>query len=226
MNLVSKSGLLFNMAMAQNDQYGRGNYAGELMIDWAATIVEVATVESTAIATYWTIGLHPVVTGVVACYDGGKAMSGYGKFSGLVHFSWVVKLWGNTGSVTCGANSAPTGYVEILSYPKATDTASCLTNVQWTWNSATASTVTTTYVDMSSIITGMAEDYYAAATGLGLLSYLDFCGGSNILKSFGLGNWGVMLGRLDIEGVEVNAVKSQADATKMEDFHKQGSMTA
>jgi hypothetical protein len=135
MNLITKSGLLYNLAMAQNDQYGNGSYGSFLMIDWAATFIEVATVDTVSSVNYWTIGLNPVVTSLVACYDGGKALAGYGKYSGLVHFGWVMKMWGNTGSTwNCGASSKPVGYVEILMSPVATATAGCLTNVQWMFN--------------------------------------------------------------------------------------------
>jgi len=44
----------------------------------------------------------------------------------------------------------------------------------------------------------ITEDPVAAATGLGLLAYINFVGGANSASTFGLGNWGTMIGRIDI----------------------------
>ena len=193
MKLLQSAGILFKAAEAV--QLSNGHYGTHTEIDWVATLVEVSTTNAAQ-----TIGLNPVVTSIVPMHDGGKAMGGYGKFLSEGTYGWVVKMFGNTGTVACGTNSVVTGYVEILANPVATSVATCLTAIQWIFNIDFNSTTNT-----STMILDITEDTYAANTGVGLASYIDFVGGQNSAATFGLGNWSVMVGRVTYLGVLITA---------------------
>jgi len=66
-------------------------------------------------ATLWNhvnIGWSPQVTEVIANWDGGKTIAGFGKITGTLYGSWVIKMWGNKGT-SCGNDSKITGYVTM-----------------------------------------------------------------------------------------------------------------
>jgi len=62
-----------------------------------------------------------MVTGIIAAYDGGKLICGYGKTAGAVVKAWLVKMWGvsaATSGMVCNAPTASlagaiTGYVTM-----------------------------------------------------------------------------------------------------------------
>jgi len=40
------------------------------------------------------VGWDPMVTSIITSYDGGKVMAGFGKVTGIMYASWVMKMWG------------------------------------------------------------------------------------------------------------------------------------
>lgn len=76
---------------------------------------------------------------VIPNYDGGKTIAGFGKVTGTIYSSWVIKMWGSTGTNDCGSNSKITGYVTMvvgLDAISATEADCSLTSdakVQWGW---------------------------------------------------------------------------------------------
>jgi len=59
------------------------------------------------------IGWSPIITEVIANWDGGKTIVGFGKITGTLYASWVIKMWGAKGTSSCGDNSLITGYVTM-----------------------------------------------------------------------------------------------------------------
>ena len=123
---------------ATSGQTVSGHYGAFPEIDWAATFLETGTTTSVTATTVgssgMTIGFNPQVVTVVTCFDGGKAMAGWGKYTGMVTFGWVMKLWGSTGTNNCGAAAVITGYVAMVTTPFGGTAAGCLTNAQWAFN--------------------------------------------------------------------------------------------
>jgi len=60
------------------------------------------------------VGWDPMVTSIITSYDGGKVMAGFGKVTGIMYTSWVMKMWGTAGTKPCAANSKLTGYVNMV----------------------------------------------------------------------------------------------------------------
>jgi hypothetical protein len=57
----------------------------------------------------------------------------------------------------------------------------------------------------------MTEDAYSTGT-VGVAAYLNFVGGANPTKTYGLGTWGTMVGRLTYAGVIVADTDPPFDA--------------
>jgi hypothetical protein len=54
---------------------------------------------------------------VMACYDGGKVIYGFGRTGRYLYSSWIIKMWGTLSSATttksCANDSKITGYVTM-----------------------------------------------------------------------------------------------------------------
>ena len=90
----------------------------------------------------------------MTCYDGGKALAGWGKYTGMVTFGWVFKLWGSTGTSNCGSGSVIVGYVAMVTTPFAGVSGGCLTAAQFAFNNTLT---TATAVTISALFFNMAE---------------------------------------------------------------------
>ena len=59
------------------------------------------------------IGWNPAVIEVISNWDGGKTIAGFGKVTGTIYASWVIKMWGSKGTSSCGDNATISGYVTM-----------------------------------------------------------------------------------------------------------------
>jgi len=140
MKLLTTGGLLYSSVQAANPDGTTGTYQS---LDYVAILPETANMG--LISNTVNIGWDPVVTEIIANYDGGKTIAGIGKITGTIYASWVIKMWGSTGTgINCGADSKIAGYVTMavgLNSDLAL-TANCsLTSnakVQWAWTSLAA----------------------------------------------------------------------------------------
>jgi len=135
------------------------------------------------------VGWDPMVTEVISNWDGGKTIAGFGKVTGTVYHSWVIKMWGVSGLTTqCANNATITGYVRMALGLNADLklSANCtLTSdakVQWAWTSLptagiTAGSSANTY---SFVINAATEEWVAggSAAGVGADPYIIVVGGS------------------------------------------------
>lgn len=119
---------------------------------------------------YINTGWDPQVTGILPCWDGGKAIAGFGKTSGTVVKAWVMKMFGTQGQSSKGCGTAPqtiTGYVKMIPqlYSDKTASTDCtLTSnaavqVAWTTNGTTGNAVAS-YANFgtSEVYLALAED--------------------------------------------------------------------
>ena len=74
MKLLTTGGLLYSTVQAQNSDATYGTYQS---LDYVATLVE--TQNEKYAATYTNVGWDPVVMQVIATWDGGKALFGFGR---------------------------------------------------------------------------------------------------------------------------------------------------
>ena len=90
--------------------------------------------------TKMNVGWSPCVTSAVTTFDGGKTMAGFGKVTGTVYKSWVMRMWGTRGTHTCGTAGqvvSITGYVQMTPTVSRTHTGSTActatanADVQW-----------------------------------------------------------------------------------------------
>jgi hypothetical protein len=56
--------------------------------------INVASNTSSATNTPINVGWDPVVVEVLSNWDGGKTIAGFGKLTGTLYGSWVIKMWG------------------------------------------------------------------------------------------------------------------------------------
>ena len=109
MKLLTSGGLLYSAVSAQTVDGHKGSFHE---LDWVAMFPEYQNYQE--VSGGINVGWDPVVTAVIACYDGGKAMAGFGKYSGTIYNAWAVKLWGTTGSNNCGSSTVViSGYVTM-----------------------------------------------------------------------------------------------------------------
>ena len=127
---------MYSAVKAVNPDGTTGTYQ---TFDYVAMFPEGANGGYYAGSTDINIGWDPVVVEVIPNYDGGKTIAGFGKVTGTIYSSWVIKMWGSTGSNNCGSNSKITGYVTMvvgLDAISATAADCSLTSdakVQWGW---------------------------------------------------------------------------------------------
>lgn len=95
------------------------------------------------------VGWSPMVTEVIANWDGGKTIVGFGKLTGTIYGSWVIKMWGVKGTSPCLDNAVITGYVTMavgLMADLATTPANCTlasnAKVQWAWTNLSTTGMT------------------------------------------------------------------------------------
>jgi len=142
---------------------------------------------SSTTATPINVGWDPIVTEVIANWDGGKTMAGFGKISGTMYGAWVIKMWGAKGTTSCGDNSAITGYVQMVMGLTAdlSTSANCslgsFAKVQWAWTNVAATGITVDANKVSWVITSATEEYMFGGTGdsaVGDDSYIIIVGGA------------------------------------------------
>ena len=96
MKLLTTGGLLYATVQMQavNADGSSGTYQN---FDWVAMFPEGANgglAVSTSATNAIRIGWDPVVVEVLANHDGGKTIAGFGKLTGTIYGSWVIKMWG------------------------------------------------------------------------------------------------------------------------------------
>jgi hypothetical protein len=114
MKLLTSGGLLYSAAQAANADGSSGVYQS---FDWVAMFPEAANGGinlSSHATTPIGIGWDPVVVEVISNWDGGKTIAGFGKVTGTIYASWVIKMWGASGTNSCGDASKITGYVTMV----------------------------------------------------------------------------------------------------------------
>lgn len=169
------------------------------------------------------IGWDPVVVDVLANYDGGKTMAGFGKVSGTIYGAWVIKMWGTKGTVPCGADSVITGYVTMavgLKGDLATGTNCSLTSnakVQWAWTNVPLTGIAVDTDRVSYVICSATEEYVfggaaVAEPGVGDDAYIIVAGGSTRLskEAYGLNSWTFQGWFIDYDGVTAAAAELTA----------------
>ena len=174
MKLLTTGGLLYATVQMQavNADGSSGTYQN---FDWVAMFPEGANgglAVSTSATNAIGIGWDPVVVEVLANYDGGKTIAGFGKVTGTIYGSWVIKMWGNTGANNCGPDSKITGYVtmvvglnsELGTSPSANCSLTANAKVQWAWTNLAADKFATATNSYSYVITSATEEYYLGAT--------------------------------------------------------------
>jgi len=121
MKLLTAGGFLYASVFGQNADGTFGLYEN---LDWVAHFPETQNTSLTT--TNMNVGWDPMVTAVMTSYDGGKVMGGFGKLSGTLYGSWVMKMWGVIGTGPCAANAAISGYVTMkTSVSAATTNTDC-----------------------------------------------------------------------------------------------------
>ena len=117
------------------------------------------------------MGYDPEVMGVLATWDGGKVVYGFGRYTGTVYDAFVIKMFGASGTKNCGSNSKVTGYVSLTYSINSAVTlpAECLTETQWTYGTLSD--------QISTIYLGAVEEYKVGnGTGSGADPYYYVCG--------------------------------------------------
>lgn len=174
------------------------------------------------------IGWDPMVVDVIANWDGGKTIAGFGKLTGTIYGSWVIKMWGAKGTNNCGDNSVISGYVTMavgLTADLGSTSANCsLTanaKVQWAWTNVATDLLTQAASRISYVITSATEEYNyggEAATGAaaGDDSYIIVCGGHTVdsTAAYGLNSWSSVGEFIDFNGVTAttNALNAKVTA--------------
>jgi len=104
---------LYSAAQAANADGSSGTYQS---FDWVATIPEAANGGTNLSSATVPIGIgwDPVVVEVISNWDGGKTIAGFGKATGTIYASWVIKMWGAGGTLPCGDDSVISGYVTMV----------------------------------------------------------------------------------------------------------------
>lgn len=102
------------------------------------------------------VGWDPMVTQVLATYDGGKAILGFGKIGYHSYAGWLVKMWGTRGTTACADNQLITGYTQMavglgqITGTDATDCGGTSPKVMWMYSTQLAAgigeTTTFTYI--------------------------------------------------------------------------------
>ena len=174
MKLLTTGGLLYATVQMQavNADGSSGTYQN---FDWVAMFPEGANgglAVSTSATNAIGIGWDPVVVEVLANYDGGKTIAGFGKVTGTIYGSWVIKMWGNTGANNCGPDSKITGYVtmvvglnsELGTSPSANCSLTANAKVQWAWTNLAPDKFATATNSYSYVITSATEEYFLGAT--------------------------------------------------------------
>lgn len=96
------------------------------------------------------VGWDPMVVEVISNYDGGKTIAGFGKITGTMYGSWVIKMWGSTGAINCGDAAKITGYVtmKMILGTELSAASNCVlasgAYVQWAWSNVISTFLTTT----------------------------------------------------------------------------------
>jgi hypothetical protein len=198
MKLLTAGGLLYSTGKAVNADGTTGTYQS---LDWVAMFPEGTNygINAASTTTPINIGWDPVVVEVITNYDGGKTLAGFGKLTGTIYGSWVIKMWGSTGTTACGDNSVITGYVTMVMGLTADLSASTNCNlssnakVQWAWSNVATNGLTTATTRWSFVIVSATEDYFYGETGatVGADSYIIVAGGSTevVYQAYGLNSW-------------------------------------
>jgi len=156
-----------------------------------------------------------MVTEVITNWDGGKTIVGFGKLTGTIYGSWVIKMWGAKGTNNCGDDSKITGYVTMmpgLNTDLGSTAASCsLTasaKVQWMWTNVATNFLTTTGNRYSYVVVAATEEYRyggetTSGTGVGDDSYIIVAGGhtADSPAAYGMNSWNFIGEFIDYNGV-------------------------
>jgi hypothetical protein len=196
MKLLTTGGLLYATVQMQavNADGSSGTYQN---FDWVAMFPEGANgglAASSSATNAIGIGWDPVVVEVLANYDGGKTIAGFGKVTGTIYGSWVIKMWGSTGANNCGADSKITGYVtmvvglnsELGNSPSANCSLTANAKVQWAWTNLAEDRFNTATNSYSYVITSATEEYHLGATvvggAAGADAYIIVAGGTTLTE--------------------------------------------
>ena len=149
------------------------------------------------------IGWNPAVVEVISNWDGGKTIAGFGKITGTIYASWVIKMWGNVGGTTnCGDNATISGYVTMAMGLTAdlSASANCVltsnAKVQWAWTNLPTTIIATTGDTVSYVITGATEEFNigsitAGGEAAGFDPFIIVAGGHTINshEAYGMNSW-------------------------------------
>jgi len=132
-----------------------------------------------------------MVMEIIPNWDGGKTIAGFGKVTGTIYGSWVIKMWGSKGTTNCSTGSKISGYVTMqmgLNSDLSTS-ANCKlassAKVQWAWSNVQANFLTTAANRISFVIISASEEYVfggdiATGANVGDDSYIIIAGGSTL----------------------------------------------
>lgn len=216
MKLLTTGGLLYSTVLGQNADGTKGSYE---KLDWVAMFPETANVE--LLTTKMNVGWDPMVTSVITTYDGGKAIGGFGKLSGTLYASWVMKMWGSlvpytliapsANEVVCGFSKKITGYVTMKTLLNVNLLAAdCVltadASVQWAWTSLTSSGVATAIGgnNPSIALLALCEEWSFGNDGANGSApiYITMGGSTHTnLLTWGLASWGFWAEHLDMNGL-------------------------
>ena len=149
------------------------------------------------------VGWDPVVVEVLANMDGGKTIAGFGKLTGTIYGSWVIKMWGTTGGKACAANSAITGYVTMIpglnsEFVIASCALASNAPVQWAWTNVANDQATTSTNRYSVVLTSATEEgkwgtlVTEGSGALGTRNALIIVAGGSTMRNqtaYGLNSW-------------------------------------
>jgi len=165
------------------------------------------------------IGWDPVVMEVIANWDGGKTIVGFGKLSGTIYSSWAIKMWGVKGTKPCSDNSVISGYVKmvvgLMADLGANPTHCALASnakVQWAWTNTPTNGLATSTTRWSVVAISATEEYVfggdaATGTAEGDDPYIIIAGGSTFAtpEAYGMNSWSWFGEFIDYNGVTATA---------------------
>jgi len=148
------------------------------------------------------IGWNPAVVEVISNWDGGKTIAGFGKITGTIYASWVIKMWGAAGGTTnCGDNATISGYVTMVMGLTAdlSASANCVltsnAKVQWAWTNLPTTTLATAADRISYVITSATEEWVIGDSSGGATAgddpFIIVAGGTTrqSIAAYGMNSW-------------------------------------
>jgi len=189
MKLFTAGGFLYSSVMAQRADGSNGDYEA---MDYVAMFPEA---ENWKYSGNMNVGWDPMVTAIATTYDGGKAMAGFGKYTGTMYQSWVLKMWGNVGTKKCGSPSVISGYVNMVFGLNSAVTSEALCSsstdakVQWAWSTSPTAGFGASTNSSYVILTACEEWKFGGGTGTGQDPYVIVMGGSTAGNA---ASWGLL----------------------------------